>query len=422
MLETACRGGADILIGRHVSPPTVKHFRSIDGLRAWLAWSVVLSHIVLYTATDLRIPALLHTLDALATHAVQVFIIISGFVITHLLLEKKERYLPYITRRFLRIYPIYFICLSVGVFASYLHFAAFAGHPWGDFVPQPDLMTAELNSLKGNGFAWHLLAHCTILHGAISNQVLNVSEYMFLGPAWSLSLEWQFYIVAPVVLFGLRSQSGKIIVSLVTIAGYAAYKRGWLGDFIDPSFLPGAALYFATGIATRLVFAKLPKLAVYPAAAVIIAAGFGIMEHQLLPFVFWMAFVAWLRLDQPTDALSVGIDRWLNRAFNSAPTRFLGARSYSTYLIHEPIIHIIVYVCITQFALGMWHTVLLTLILTPAITVLASVALYRYVEAPAIAYGKRLFNETPCAAAAESDIAHPAPPALVRPVMVTPRQ
>lgn len=372
----------------------MKHFRSIDGLRAWLAWTVVFAHIALYTGVDAQSPLLL-ALDIAASDAVRIFIIISGFVITHLLIEKKEGYLRYITRRFLRIYPVYFICLTIGIGTSYLYFETFAAHPWGEIVLQPEFMAAQVASLQGNGFIRHLLAHYTLMQGVFSNRILNLSEYTFLGPAWSLSLEWQFYIVAPLILFGLHRRDGKIIGSILTVAAYVAFKHGWFGDFIDPSFLPGAGLYFAMGIATRLVFEKLPRLAVYPLVAVIIAMGFVTLAHAMSPFVFWMAFVAWLKLHQPADAVSIGINRWLNRAFNSAPAQFLGARSYSTYLIHEPIIHLIMYVCIHDFALGMWQTASFALILTPALTLLSSVFLYRYVEAPAIAYGKTLFRNIP---------------------------
>jgi peptidoglycan/LPS O-acetylase OafA/YrhL len=146
------------------------------------------------------------------------------------------------------------------------------------------------------------------------------------------------------------------------------------------------------GIATRLVFEKLPRLAVYPLVAVIIAMGLVALAHAMAPFVFWMAFVAWLKLYQPADAVSIGINRWLNRAFNSPPAQFLGARSYSTYLIHEPIIHLIMYVCIKDLALGLWQTASFALMLTPPLTLLSSVFLYRYVEAPAIACGKKLFR------------------------------
>jgi peptidoglycan/LPS O-acetylase OafA/YrhL len=369
----------------------LQHFRSIDGLRAWLAWGVVFFHILLLTAMDVRFPILQGTLDVFAVYLVCVFIIISGFVVTHLLIEKQERLAPYLARRFLRIYPAYFVCLCLGIAATYLHFSAFGARPWGDFVPQPELMNAEIASLQSDGFAAHLLAHLTLLHGAISNQILPASQYMFLGPAWSLSLEWQFYLLAPLILFAVRSRRGKILIALATVAGYAAYRQGWFGRFYDASFLPGAGLYFAVGIATRLVFAQLPKFRTYPAAAMLIAGGFVLLSRDFLPFYFWLVFVAWLRLEQPQAGSNGALDRCFKTAFISPAARYLGVRSYSTYLIHEPVIHIIVYICIKRFALGMTPTFVVALLAAPVATLLAAILLYRYVEAPAINSGKKLF-------------------------------
>ena len=372
----------------------MKHFSGIDGLRAWLAWTVVLCHIFLLTAADVRLPVL-HKIDNAADHAVSIFIIISGFVITHLIVEKKEAYLPYITRRFLRIYPVYAICLFFGIFATWLHVMAFAGNPWGQWVPEPDFLATQSAVLQGNGLWQHLLAHITLLQGVIPNNFLLHSEYMFLGPAWSLSLEWQFYLVAPLVLFLLRYPWGKILVPVAVVVGYCAFMEGRLGDFESPAILPGAGLFFAVGMGTRLVIPKLPRLAAYPLAGAILAVGFIQMSHLLVPFAVWAAFVAWMKLDQPGDAVSTRIKRLLDYAFCSTPMRYLGERSYSTYLVHYPLIHVISFVGIKLFGLGMWPTVLLTLVLAPPLTLLTSILLYKYVEAPTIAYGKRLFNEPP---------------------------
>jgi peptidoglycan/LPS O-acetylase OafA/YrhL len=382
---------ADLNIRRQPSQQ-MRHFRSIDGVRGWLAWSVVLYHILLLTAADQWKPvvAYIHLLDYVS---VPCFIIISGFVITHLLLERKERYFPYIARRFLRIYPAYICCLALGCVATYLHFAAFAGHPWGDYVPQPEILQAELAGSHGAELGWHLLAHLTMLHGLISNNVLPVSQYMFLGPAWSLSLEWQFYLLAPLIIFWVRTPPGKIMVSLAAVAALAAYQRGWFGAFGDPSSLPGAGLYFAAGIGSRLVYPKLPTLSAYPTVGVILAGGFVILARPLLPFVMWIAFIAWLRVEHPTDGVRHGVDRCLDVAFNSKIARYLGKRSYSTYLVHEPIIHTIVYMCIKLFSLGIAATVGVMFVTVPLITWAMSGLLWRYVEEPAIDFGKRRFRD-----------------------------
>jgi peptidoglycan/LPS O-acetylase OafA/YrhL len=387
-------------------PKPMKHFRSLDGVRGWLAWSTLVYHMVLLSDADQWMPILAYA-DLIGHVRVPCFLIISGFVITHLLLEKKEPYLPYITRRFLRIYPLYICCLALGIFATYLHFAAFADHPWGNYVPQPGILSDEVAGSHGSVLGWHLLAHLTMTHGLISNNILPASQYMFLGPAWQVSLEWQFYLLAPLILLGLRSQRGKIALSVLAVIGFAAFQKGWFGVFYDPSFLPGAGLYFAVGIATRLIYPKLPSLSAYPAAAMILAGGLMLMAPRLIPFLMWVAFIIWLRVEHATDRVSRGIDRCADVALNSKVARYLGTRSYSTYLVHEPIIHIVIYVCIKQFALGIGPTVAIMFVTVPIITLGASIVLYRYVEAPGIAFGKRLFNDPDTAGASHARAKRP---------------
>jgi peptidoglycan/LPS O-acetylase OafA/YrhL len=369
----------------------IKHFHGIDGLRAWLAWTVVLSHVFLLTAADLRVPVL-QKLDNAADQAVSVFIIISGFVITHLILEKKEAYLPYITRRVLRIYPVYIICLAFGIASTWLYIQTFSGHPWGEWLPQPGFFRAQTAVYGGSGFVTHLLAHLVLLHGAIPNNILDRSEFMFLGPAWSLSLEWQFYLLAPLILFLLRYPWGKIFVALAAVIGYYAFISGRFGDFDSLCILPAAGLLFAVGIGTRLIIRKMPRPAVYPLAGVIVA-GFIKMSYLLEPFVIWAAFVTWMVMDRPVDKPSIFIKQLLGYAFDSRPARYLGERSYSTYLVHYPIAQVASFVGVKVLALGMWQTVFLVFIFTPLLTLVASIALYNWIEVPAIAFGKRLFNE-----------------------------
>jgi peptidoglycan/LPS O-acetylase OafA/YrhL len=208
-------------------------------------------------------------------------------------------------------------------------------------------------------------------------------------------------MLAPFILIGLRTRRGQTILALLTVVGYAAFHHGWFGAFDDPSFLPGAGLYFATGIATRLVYPKLPTLSSYPAALMILAGGLVLLSSYLLPFWCWVAFITWLRVENATDPISRGIDRIADVALNSKIARYLGTRSYSTYLIHEPIIHILVYVCIKKYALGIGPTVAITFITVPILTLGASILLFRYVESPFMAFGKRLFHDPDVTGASE---------------------
>ena len=72
-----------------------------------MAWWVVAGHALRLTGTAQWLPAPVAKVVMKTDIAVNVFIIVSGFVITHLLMNARESYSQYIWRRFLRIAPIY---------------------------------------------------------------------------------------------------------------------------------------------------------------------------------------------------------------------------------------------------------------------------------------------------------------------------
>ena len=283
------------------------YFRAIDGLRAYLAWVVVAAHVTWYTGLTERTPAL-GIVNRLADNAVILFIIISGFVITHLLLTRREGYLVYLDRRILRLFPSYLVCLAFGTFTTFLYFNAFAGHPWGDLTPHMREMSDQIASLEGRGLFYHLLAHVWLLNGIIPDSVLYQAQMMFLAPAWSLSLEWQFYLIAPLAVAAMSFAGGRIAACIVAGAAFIAYSKGWFGSFDHPSFLPGAAIFFAIGAVTRIAINELPKVTSYPLGLGMICLAATYNVEQLRPLVLWGAFVAWWAL-RPRTILRRGSRR-----------------------------------------------------------------------------------------------------------------
>lgn len=66
----------------------MKKFRAIEGLRGWLAWAVVLAHLAYCSGFNTGVlPA---QFRSLGPPAVLVFLIVSGFVITHLSLKNRK--------------------------------------------------------------------------------------------------------------------------------------------------------------------------------------------------------------------------------------------------------------------------------------------------------------------------------------------
>jgi peptidoglycan/LPS O-acetylase OafA/YrhL len=214
---------------------------------------------------------------------------------------------------------------------------------------------------------------------------------MFVGPAWSLSLEWQFYLVAPLLLLCLATRRRAVLLALATAAAFTAYRFLGHRDFASPSLLPAAGPYFALGMATRLIYPRLPALATYPFVSVILAGALAMTSQPLFPCFVWVAFVAWMRLRSPADPASMALDHVLAWTLDSGPARYLGERSYSTYLVHEPIVHTLVYVCVVRCGLGLGSTFAVALALIPLLTLAASGVLFGLVERPSIGLGRRLF-------------------------------
>ena len=368
----------------------MRRFGGLEGLRAWLAWTVVFSHLLSFTGLGRLVPWLARSVGQLADGAVMVFIILSGFVITHLILERREPYGPYIARRFLRIYPVYFVALLAGIGGTCLAFDAFLVPPWGEMSPTNARLLKQADSLAGGDVFWHLAAHLTLLHGAVSSQVLYESQYMFLGPAWSLSLEWQFYLVAPLVVALATHRVGQVVLVALALWGHRLYTQGVFGEFMLPSVLPGAALYFGVGIATRLWLKAGVRLRAFPLALLLLIAGWPVNATGLTPVLAWGAFMAMLSLDVRAGDMASRAARWLfGRAFESRPARWLGEHAYATYLIHMPILQGVAWVCVKPLHLGWVPTGWVTVAVALPATLLASVLLRRCVEMPAVRWGRQ---------------------------------
>lgn len=126
---------------------------------------------------------------------VGIFFVLSGFLITRILIEKKEEVaqgkinigktlLTFYQRRFLRIFPIYYLFLA---FLFGLNFEAVRNEIW-----------------------WHGLYLSNVLY-AVNGEFSNGLSHL-----WSLSVEEQFYILWPITLLVLPKKwiKGFMITSI----------------------------------------------------------------------------------------------------------------------------------------------------------------------------------------------------------------
>jgi len=319
----------------------MKHFRSLESLRGWMAWWVVLGHA--FAIIGLRryvwgpaSTALLHN-----DLAVQVFMMVSGFVIAHLIITKREPYPAYLLRRWMRIAPLFLFVMVIALITRDLYQAAYVTNPLATHS------VLRVGRLASEQAYWpiHLALHGLMAHGVVPDTLVKHSSTAFLPPGWSLSLEWQFYIVAPALLAAMRFRN-RWTIALAGVVAMAVSLSGKIGSWAFPSFLPLVLPMFLIGIASRLWFegekarpAMIACISFFVWLLFKRSAGLPTIFAVLPIWAVAMTAVAHEAGQLRLPAAARGLFRFL---FLNSLAGWFGRVSYSTYLIHMPLLWICV--------------------------------------------------------------------------------
>lgn len=290
------------------------HLPALDGLRAVAVFTVVASH----SNLPLRIPGDL---------GVSAFFVLSGFLITRLLVRERERTGEVSIRRFylrrtMRIFPAYyaFLLLSYALDAR-------AGQLWS-------------NTLLANALTY------TVNYFNAFNHHPSTS----VAHAWSLAVEEQFYLLWPLTFVILATRGRRALVTGVSLAALGAVAwRSWLflGAHVDPSYVYNA---FDTRLDNLAVGCLLALAVDYDT---VVAAAGRVARRSWFPIVT-LALLLTSRIALPesyhysigftVDALLVAtlivqlLQLYRTRLWSwlEWPTvRYLGAISYPIYLYHQ---------------------------------------------------------------------------------------
>jgi peptidoglycan/LPS O-acetylase OafA/YrhL len=290
----------------------------LTGVRLFLALGVVLFHFQLYWTLPEESAGLLNR----GRLGVDVFFILSGFILTHVYLQgdRAPDYRRFLAARFARIYPAHLFVLLAMLGLVLIAPLLGVGLEPGRFNPADFASTLLLVQ------AWFP----------------RESLALWNGPAWSLSAEWFAYLTFPAyaaLALRLRARPWVLIglAALLFVALDAVYRAQFgrvlpraedsMGILrIVPEFLYGIGLYY---LGQRWTVS--PRIAVTGAlaatATMLALMQIGADDRMIVaaagPFILSLALLTKARV----------------RTFLSHPVAlFAGEASFALYLVHIPIL------------------------------------------------------------------------------------
>jgi len=309
------------------------HLPLLDGLRGLAIVMVMLYHQTVMTIAT-PFDATFAALPGLGWVGVDLFFVLSGFLITGILYDAKGSALAarnFYIRRALRIFPLYYAV----VFVALVLLPAFP-HPWA---------TGFSRVAGDERWYWLYLSNFLIAyHEAFRHAILDVS--------WSLAIEEQFYLFWPVVVLLLPRRSllpfcGGLLVGALalriamTLAGVSPIPI-YVLPFTRMDALAAGALVALLVRGPGGLAALLPAARRLLAGTGAVLVGLGLWQRgfhwdnalvQTLGYsLLALFFAALLTLTLGLEPMSQG-----GRLLGAAWLRALGRYSYALYLFHLPV-------------------------------------------------------------------------------------
>jgi exopolysaccharide production protein ExoZ len=336
--------------------------RSMEGLRGLAILLVFVAHYITLTEAYVSnvswLQLVLFQLNRYGAVGVELFFILSGYLIYGSLISREQKYFTFLGKRIRRLYPVFTVVFIIYLFLSY-------AFPIESKIPR--------DPISAMGF---IIANYLMLPPLLPMKNMIVV-------AWSLSYEMLFYIITPIVIrfFGMREWTAKkrvvffIALTLISIILFGIYG----GHVRMVMFISGMILFEIIRSNTlRAPSSLVAAVALLASAGYLIPGDKSEMaraaESAILYFCFFILCFTCLGRKNAV----------ITKIFCWTPLRWLGNISYSFYLMHGLAIKGVVIVVAKLIPPDGHSPLLASALLLPifASSVLASVVLFLLIERP----------------------------------------
>jgi peptidoglycan/LPS O-acetylase OafA/YrhL len=293
--------------------------------------------------------------------AVWIFLTMSGYLVTMLMMREEKRigriaFGPFLVRRFFRIVPSYWVTILIYWLACFALPAL--QDDYADFVVRLPFYLAFVP------------------------EYANADGFSIFTHTWTVGVELKFYLLFPPIVFLMTTNTNWRFAAIAIAAALFTAQGSFLAEAYC-AVLCGAMLALALERPRGYAFvAKLTRVSgVVP--LVLIAGLFALLRYSE-QFTVLAAVTTYLL------AYSIVQEAAVSRVLTWRPLAYLGERSYGAYLLHFLALRV------GYMAFGNESTTagLLASCVCLALTVPAAELLYRTTERPGRNYGQQLLGQT----------------------------
>jgi peptidoglycan/LPS O-acetylase OafA/YrhL len=307
------------------------HLPGLDGVRGVAIVMVMLVHFVGDAAAQTTLQRLVVKTAGFGALGVDLFFILSGFLITNLLYEAKGKshyFRDFYARRTLRIFPLYYFTLAM----LFLLLPAIV-------TPTPLLERPRQQQI----WLWTYTANFYIAAKSSWGALTYVSHF------WTLAIEEHFYLVWPLVVFSFRREVlericlavvavGLVLRIVLSLAGVSELSISVLTPCRVDTLIVGALLALMArrepGAATEMV-RRAGQAAVVLGAVVVAVSAWCATTKLFLPVLHQVRSTLHALFFGAVTLLSLRpASDWFARILQGSVLRFFGKYSYGLYVYH----------------------------------------------------------------------------------------